>query len=93
MERITEKMLSNKVEQLNKIAGFENAEYSTVGVYTLDFAYGGVDLHQYVNEHGGIREIFYVGHVTKRELYNLINAYISGQADVMGRKHIDLLGF
>jgi len=78
MERITEKMLSNKVEQLNKIAGFENAEYSTVGVYTLDYAYGGVALHKYVNEHGGISDIFNNGHMPKRELYNLINSYISG---------------
>ena len=80
MERITERMLGKKVDNLNHIAGWDTIPtYSTIGYYVLDYAYGGVALHKFINTRGGIRDIFNVGHVPKRELYNLINAYIAGK--------------
>ena len=72
--RITQKDLENKVAHLNRMAGHENAKYSTVGAYCLDYAYGGVALHRYVNEHGGVTDIFRNGYMPKHELYNLICA-------------------
>ena len=76
--RITQKDLENKLARINKIAGFDNPKYSTIGAYVLDYAYGGVALHKYVNEHGGVHDVFRVGHVPKRELYNLMSAYETG---------------
>ena len=76
--RITQRDLENKLNRINKIAGFDNPTYSTIGAYCLDYAYGGVELHQYCNEHGGINDVFRCGHIPKRELYNLMSAYESG---------------
>ena len=76
--RITQKDLENKLNRINRIAGFENSGYSTIGAYCLDYAYGGVSLHQYANEHGGVNDVFRVGHVPKRHLYNLMCAYECG---------------
>ena len=76
--RITQKMLEKRVDYLNKITGFENAEYSTIGSYCLDYAYGGVNLNQYTNEHGAVKAPFSCGFTTKHNLFDLINAYIAG---------------
>ena len=48
-----------------------------IGHYCLDGAYGGWKLVRTMNDGGGIDEITY-GFVSKRELYDLINAYIKG---------------
>ena len=81
MERITEKMLQAMVDQINEMKGFNNPKYSTIDSYVLDYVYGGVSLHRYTNEHGGISDVFRNGHMPKRELYNLIRAYITGLGD------------
>ncbi|MDY6857487.1 MAG: hypothetical protein SWO11_22840 [Thermodesulfobacteriota bacterium] len=79
MQRITQKMLESKVETLNVLAGFDkNPAYSTIGSYTISYAYGGASLHQYTSTGGGIRDIFGCGHTTKRDLFNRICAYING---------------
>ena len=77
MQRITEKMLRARVAYLNQLKGFDKPKYSEIGSYTLDYAYGGVSLHRYINEHGAIHDVFSCGHVPKRELYNRLNAFIS----------------
>ena len=76
--RITQKDLENKVNRLNRMAGFENPKYSTIGAYCLDYAYGGVQLHKYVNKSGGVTDIFRQGYMPKKELYYLIAAYEAG---------------
>ena len=77
--RITQKDLENKIHRLNQMAGFDSPpEYSAIGAYTLDYAYGGVQLHRYTNVHGGVTDIFRQGFMTKRELWNLICAYETG---------------
>ena len=79
MKRITERQLEIMTERLNEIVGFdENVKYSTIGAYTISYAYGGVSLHQYVNEHGAIKDVFSCGHIPKRDLYNRIMAYMEG---------------
>lgn len=77
MNRITESDLKAVLARINKRAGFENPRYSEVGSYKLDWAYDGVQLQQYCNEHGGIRNIT-SGYVPKRELYGLMHAYLNG---------------
>lgn len=76
--RITKSDLDYQVGNLNENAGFErNPKYSTIGAYTLDYAYGGVQLQQYVNPCGGVRTISIGGYGTKRELYNFMNGMLS----------------
>ena len=79
--RITQKDLEAKVARLNRIAGFESPKYSTVGAYVLDYAYGGVKLEKWCNDHGAVHDIFNQGFMTKRELYNLMSAYENGIRD------------
>lgn len=76
--RITQRDLDIKVDRLNKMAGFDNPEYSTIGAYCLDYAYGGVSLRRYVNFHGGVTDVFWLGYMPKKELYHLICAYETG---------------
>lgn len=66
------KALEAQVKQLNKLEGFDNPKYSTVGAYTLDGAYGGWQLQRYCNESGGVSTISKGGYISKRELYNQV---------------------
>lgn len=76
--RIKQSDLEAKVNRLNLMAGFDNPPYSTIGAYCLDYAYGGVQLHRYVNNHGAVTDIFRQGYMPKKELYYLICAFEAG---------------
>ena len=76
--RVTEKHLQARVDTINKLMGFIYPKYSTIGSYCLSFAYGGVSLHRYSNECGGVHDVFNCGHVPKRDLLNRLDAYIAG---------------
>lgn len=62
---ISRKKLESRVDYLNK---------QGAGLYRIDYAYGGVSLEE--KESGN--DVFHCGHVSKRELYNRINAFIEG---------------
>ena len=82
MNRITESQLQAVVDRLNRITGSPMAPYASgkaqIGNYHLSHAYGGVCLHRMHNEGGGVSSPLSTGHITKRELYNLMHAYIAG---------------
>ena len=78
MQKITIKMLEKQVNNLNKSVGHKNASYSEIGSYVLDYAYGGISLHKYVNANGAISDVLGCGHITKRDLFNRIYAFIAG---------------
>ena len=94
MNRITNHMLRNKVDLLNQVTGNpletyttnENGTHAAVGNYHLSSAYGGYALHRHVNEGGGITDIFGRGHMPKRELYDLICAYMLGFENALRQK-------
>lgn len=87
MQRITDKQLDSLCDYLNMITN-SPATYSTrsesgqfkanIGHFHISHAYGGVCLHRVVNEGGGVNTPVVHGHVPKRELFNLIHAYIKG---------------
>ena len=86
MERITIKMLERKIEYLNRITDSPADPYgkddegnfkANPGNYHLSGAYGGWCLEQMHNEGGGVRSII-PGYRPKRELFELICAYING---------------
>jgi hypothetical protein len=85
-QRITDAMLESRVRRLNQLTNSPCTPYSQVGSmsianignFHLSYAYGGVCLHRMCNESGGIRTPLISYHTTKRELYDLMNAYADG---------------
>ncbi len=85
-DRITERHLQGLVDRLNKISGTPLTTYTktkdkyiaNIGNYHIDHAYGGVELQQICNLSGGVTDVLGTGHVTKRDLYNQIHAFIRG---------------
>lgn len=86
MTRVTEKQLQTVVDRLNRITGSPMSPYldgkAQPGNYHLSHAYGGVCLHRMFNEGGGVSSPLSTGHIPKRELLNLMHAYISGINEV-----------
>lgn len=77
--RITNKDLYNKLDAINRQAGFDPDNQDLFGVpnaYCLDFAYGGVRLAQYTNPAGGERDILPRG--SKRECFDMMSAFYAG---------------
>lgn len=87
--RITEKDLQAMCDRINRMldkpldpyARTEGNSGANIGCYHLSHAYGGVALHQMVNDGGGVRDIF-GGHMPKRELYERMHAFIKGIEEV-----------
>lgn len=86
MERITKKFLQARIDTLNRLTGNPVEPYrkdgdklvANVGNYHLSGAYGGHSLHRMVNESGGCSDIFSCGHISARQLSDLIGAYMAG---------------
>ena len=85
--RIKEADLENLVNSINDKANTPKETYtkdehgkykSNVGNYHLSFAYGGVQLHQIVNESGGIRQPLFTGYTTKKELFLALRSFLIG---------------
>lgn len=77
MDRITEKHLDGAVNRLNLLHGMDKPKWGTVGMFVLDGAYGGWKLARLVSAGGGQDDISSGGFVSKRELWNQIQAMIS----------------
>ena len=91
MSTITKKDLEATVERINRITGSplepytrtedENgkATYSAnLGNYHLSGAYGGHALYRMDNDGGGVRDVLGCGHLSKRDLYDRMHAFIRG---------------
>lgn len=89
MNRITEKMLEEQIDYLNKITGMPPVPYALgyddryhpqAGSYHLSHAYGGVCLHQMSMRPGctGVTTPLYSAHEPKRDLFNRLQNFITG---------------
>ena len=86
MNRIKNSDLEQACTVLNNMTGnptepwtrTDGRNVANVGNYHLAGAYGGWKLVQMMTTGGGIRDIFRRGYRTKRELYDLIYAYMDG---------------
>ena len=84
MDRITNKQLEYLIGRINMLTNSpltystrDNGQFkANIGHYHIYGAYGMQGLHQTMNEGGGVHEI--IGLSTKRELYNKLQAFISG---------------
>lgn len=86
MDRITIKHLEAVVSRINKLTNSPSTYWNegegkrTINInhFHLDGAYGGYALCRTVNDAGGVTDIFRVGNVSKRELYELMHAFMIG---------------
>ena len=88
--KITKKDLEARIKYLNRLTNSPET-YMTIkesgdrviniGHYHIDCAYGGYELVRTVNNGGGVSTPLCTGHITARELYNCINAYIAGLSE------------
>ena len=84
--RITQKDLEQKATLLNEITGSpltgwtrtDGKNIANIGHYYISCAYGGVNLNRHVNLGGGANEPLSFGHVPKKELYQMLCAFIAG---------------
>lgn len=84
--RITERQLQAVVDRINRETKKPNEPYTLVGGeykanpgnYHLSQQYGGNSLHQMLAGDGGVRDVFGCGHMPKRELFDLMHAFLAG---------------
>lgn len=85
-QRITQKDLQAVVDRINRETNNPQTTWikedgknkSQYGNYHIDSAYSGYQLVRVVNPHGGVENVLNCGFVSKRELYDLMHAYIQG---------------
>ena len=84
--RVTQSHLQAVVDRINRITGSPMVPYvgtiAQVGNYHLSGAYGGVCLHRMSNIGGGVSSPLSTGHIPKRQLLDLMYAYIQGLNEV-----------
>lgn len=88
MKPVTKTHLQAVVDRINILMCTPAVPYldgfPCAGCYFLDWAYGRVALVQLGTHGTGERDVFRIGHVPKRELLGLLNAFIEGVTE--GRK-------
>ena len=86
MNRITKKQLQSRIETINSILGLPATPYTVhedgtrivnEGVFILTQAYGGYGVGK-MSEEGGTWSAIWNGHITAREAYERICAFIAG---------------
>jgi hypothetical protein len=87
MTRMTNAGLESIAGRINRIQrtpatpyvrGLDGNLKAQIGCYFIDYAYGGVQLCQMVNDGGGVTDVLYSGHIPKRELADRMYAFIYG---------------
>ncbi len=84
--RITTAQLETLIARLNRITGspetpwtqVDGCNVANVGNYHLSSAYAGVCVHRMANTSGGASSPIVGYHVPKRQLFDLLHAYIRG---------------
>ena len=85
-QQVTKRDLEGVVKRINLAAGMPLTPYTksggkyiaNIGNYHLDWAYGGVKLSRMSSAGGGTSDPLYSGYTTKRELYNMLHAFVNG---------------
>ena len=87
--KVTKKDLTATIDRLNRVTNspetpwkrVDGRNVAQIGNYHLSEAYGGYELCQMMSEGGGVSDTLKSGHVPKKELYNLIHAFLRGIED------------
>lgn len=87
MNRITKKQLEARIETINSILGVPSTPYTmqedgtrsaNIGNFHLSQAYGGYCAAVLVNDEGGCSSPVWHGHISAREAYERLSAFIAG---------------
>ena len=96
MKRITMAMLETLADTINNETGnplkpwvkdSDDKYKACIGNHHISYAYGGACLHRMSNESGGVSCPIIHCHIPKRELYDIIWAYLQGIRDVQRMKN------
>jgi hypothetical protein len=95
MTRKTLKEIEDLVFRINQTAGTPLAPYakdqetgqikSQKGNFHLDFAYGGVALHEMLGDVGGVNDVFH-GHYTKNAMHLLLWGFLQGMFYIQNKE-------
>ncbi len=93
--RTTDKCLKSLARRLNRLTNQplepwtrdESGWSSAVGNFHISHATRGAALHQITNTSGGVTDVFFHGHVPKRELEGMIRAFITGIEYQQGQRN------
>ena len=83
---ISKKALDTLANQINTATSSPTSAYTrindrnvaNIGNYHISSTYGGYTLHRMMNADGGVVDILGCGYIPKRELFNLMRAYLAG---------------
>jgi hypothetical protein len=86
MNRITKKLLQARIETINSILNRPLTPYTrtgemlvaNIGNFSLSQAYGGYGVHLMVSKLGGVSCPIWDGHITARDAYDRLSAFIAG---------------
>lgn len=87
MNRITKKQLQSRIETINSILNRPATPYTkqadgkliaNIGNFSLSQCYGGFGVHLMTNESGGVSTPIWAGHITARDAYERLSAFIAG---------------
>ena len=78
MPRITISHLRDQISKLNKLTLNDPNPGKTKNAFHLSSAYGGYSLHQYISEDSAIVDVLNTGHIPKKRLHELIQAFKTG---------------
>lgn len=86
MDRITIKNLRALATRINTVTGSPQEAYTrtgdrmvaNIGNFHISQAYGGYCLHRMHNEGGGVMTPVTHGHVPARQLWDMMQSYLSG---------------
>lgn len=86
MTRITKKLLQARIDTINSILGMPETPYTrtndklvaNIGNFSLSQAYGGYCVHRMCNEHGGASTPIWICHISARDAYERLSAFIAG---------------
>ena len=80
--RVTDQHLHGLVHRINLVTNSPETPWTNgkanVGHYHLDWAYGGVKLDRMYNESGGVESVSIGGFITKRALFDWMDAWLRG---------------
>ena len=86
-QQIKKENLERQIAHINKLLNRPETPWrrdeqgklhANVGNFHLDSAYGGYNLSEMDGDSGGIRNVFGIGFVSKRELWSTLDAFIRG---------------
>jgi hypothetical protein len=85
--RITRKDLEAVCERINHVTNSPTEPYarggigkykSNIGCFVISGAYGGYQLQRICNEYGGVENVLRTGHLPAKDLYNRMQAFLTG---------------